>query len=137
MQLNSRIWGAPGTNSPKYRQPHEAPQRSPFERSQPFTNPDVFRPAYPTGPDGSPDFPAPPRWIPPMPGKPEVDIPYEFPKEFPERGSDEWRSLPHIPREIPDWSDAPWQLPQPKAPEITVPAHFPAAVNSDGVWLLS
>lgn len=137
MQPNSEIWGAPGIISPKHRQPAQPVPRAPFETSEPFVNPDVFRPAYPTGPGGSPDFPALPRWFSPAPGKPEVDIPYEFPKEFPQRDADEMRSLPHIPREFPDWSEAPWQLPLPQFPEISVPAHFPPARNSDGAWLLS
>lgn len=87
------------------------------EMPQPFINPDVFRPSLPS-----------------------VEVPYEFPIELPTLpGRDDWANLPTPPREIPDWSDSPWQLPQPKEREITLPKDpsFPGKVVPDGVWLLS
>lgn len=138
MQLNTHIWNIPGTSRANRSEPAQAPLGSPSERSQPFVNPDVFRPAFPTGPDGVPDFPQLPKWIPSPSGGPEIEIPFEFPMEIPERSpSDGFIALPNVPHEIPDWSQSPWRFPQPIGPEIVTPKQFPATVDPNGVWLLS
>lgn len=109
-----------------------SPQSDPF---QPFTNPDVYRPQLPTI---EPDYPAQPKWLPPVPSGPIVEVPFDFPMELPPQPDvKEWTQLP-TPQEIPDWSKAPAHLPAPSGPEINIPKEFDYTTNpQDGTWLLS
>lgn len=109
------------------------------EKSQPFVNPDVFRPAYPTGPEPSPDFPYQPMKLPTTPG-PFVEVPHEFPIELPPfPNADEWKQIP-TPQEIPDWAEFPLEFPQPDGMRIELPnkgPDFPHVKLPDGNWVLS
>lgn len=104
---------------------------------KPFLNPDVFQPAYPKNPDGTPEFPLEqPKWLPPVPSGPIVEVPNNFPMELPPfEKQPEW--VEPSPQEIPDWGRFPTELPQPSAPEVNIPKHFPAKTNPDGIWYLS
>lgn len=101
------------------------------------SQPDVYRPSYPVGPEGAPDFPQQPKWLPPFPSVPIVEVPNQFPMELPPAPNpSEWSGTPS-PKEIPDWGKMPQHFPTPAGPEIQMPKHFPPATSPDGMWLLS
>lgn len=125
--LGQRNWGLPDMAG----KPKSAP-----EQAKPFSNPDVFRPAYPIGPD---DFPNLPKILPPAPG-PFIEVPYDIPMELPILpGAEEWTKIP-VPEEIPDWSKMPLECPQPDGMIVKFPSkepNFPHIKMPDGNWVLS
>lgn len=129
--FNKGIVWTPGT-----RKPDGKPMDGGSEKIQPFTNPDVFRPSYPSNPDGNPEFPLDqPKWLPPaVPSGPIIEIPFDFPKELPPFEQPEW--ITPSPKEIPDWGQMPLELPQPGGPEVNIPKQFPGQTFPDGVWYI-
>jgi hypothetical protein len=122
---------SPGKELPK---PHTDP-----DVFRPST-PDIYRPSNPHVPGPLPGYPDQPLWLPPGPSEPIIEVPNNFPMEFPYPGQDDWANLPTSPIEIPDWGKMPKHFPGPQGPEIILPnqePNFPSKTFPDGTWLLS
>ena len=131
--------------------PGQPLEQKPGEKhSQPYINPDVFRPsepevyrpANPHVPGPLPHYPSQPTWLPPVPSGPIIEVPpNQSPMELPPfPGHDDWGSLPKPPAEMPDWSKMPKHFPAPEPLTIEIPGqgpNFPGKTFPDGTWLLS
>ena len=113
-----------------------APNRS-QPTAEPFSTPDVFRPANPHVANPLTDYPVQPTWMPPVPSGPIVEVPNSFPMELPQYpGLNDWATPGKAPSEMPCPSEAPKHFPQPFTIEVPDIGKFPQKSFPDGAWLL-